>query len=105
MNKIFSLIFILLSSIILFGQNKFKPEPFIIKGQLTDCPEKYLSIFFQNKNGQILIDTLNLDSSGKFYLKTFSLLPIFSLAQYTMGIMIITKSRWHRRKRIHNMKR
>lgn len=65
------LITILFTTNTLIGQNKFKTKPFIIQGQITDCPEKNLKIFFQNKNGQSLMDTLQLDASGKFYLKTF----------------------------------
>lgn len=71
MKRTFALIVILLTSTILFGQNKLKTKPFIIKGQMTDCPEKYLKIFFRNKQGQFLTDTIKLDESGKFYLKTF----------------------------------
>ena len=43
MKRTFALIVYILASIILFGQNKIKTEPFIIKGQITDCPEKYLN--------------------------------------------------------------
>ncbi len=71
MKAIFYLIAILFSSNTLIGQNKIKTKPFIIQGQITDCPEKNLKIFFQNKNGQSLMDTLQLDASGNFYLKTF----------------------------------
>lgn len=65
------LITILFTANTLIGQNKFKTKPFIIQGQITDCPEKNLKIFFQNKNGQSLMDTLQLDALGKFYLKTY----------------------------------
>jgi len=71
MKAIFYLITILFTTTTLIGQNKFKTKPFIIQGQITDCPEKNLKIFFQNKNGQSLMDTLQLDALGKFYLKTF----------------------------------
>lgn len=71
MKRTFVLIAILLTSTILYGQNKFKTKPFIIQGQITNCPEKYLKIYFRDKNGQLLTDTLNLDESGKFYLKSF----------------------------------
>ena len=71
MKKTLGLTLILFSTSILFGQNKVKTDPFIIKGQLTDCPEKYLRIFFNNEDGQLLIDTIPLDKSGNFYLKTF----------------------------------
>jgi len=71
MKRTFALILLSLSGGILFGQNKLKTAPFIIKGQITGCPEKYLKIFFRGKKGQFLIDTIKLDDSGKFYLKTF----------------------------------
>lgn len=48
-----------------------KTEPLIIKGQLTDCPENYVRIFFEDSNGQLLIDTIHIDGNGNFYLKTF----------------------------------
>lgn len=71
MKKTLVLTFILFSTSILFGQIKIKTEPFIIKGQLTECPEKYVRIFFEGKDGQLLIDTIHLDRNGNFYLKTF----------------------------------
>ena len=72
MKRIFTLVFILLSStILLFGQEKFKKDPLIIQVQITNCSEKYLQIYFRDINGDRIIDTLNLDESGKFYLKTF----------------------------------
>lgn len=72
MKKIFTLVFILLAStILLFGQEKFKTDPFIIKGQITNCPEKQLKIYFKDGNGDLIVDTLNLDGSGNFNLMTF----------------------------------
>jgi thiol-disulfide isomerase/thioredoxin len=71
MKKTFALFVTLLIAPILFGQNEPKREPFIIKGQITECPEKYLKIFFLDEKGQSLIDTIKLDESGRFYLKTF----------------------------------
>ena len=71
MKKIIALLFIFFSISSLFGQLKNKPEPFVIKGQLTDCSEKKLGIFFKDKNGQPLVDTIYLDINGNFYLKTF----------------------------------
>lgn len=71
MTKKLALVLTLFSTSILFGQNKLKTEPFIIKGQLIDCTEKYVCIFFEDKDGQPLIDTIHLDTNGNFYLKTF----------------------------------
>ena len=66
---VFALILFNLPS--LFAQSKNKIKPCVLKGQLTECPEKYFEIFFKDKNGQPLIDTINLDVKGNFYLKTF----------------------------------
>lgn len=71
MKLTFSLVIIFFSNAVLWGQNRIKKPPLIIQGQITNCPEKYLNIFFRDINGQILIDTLKLDESGKFYLKTY----------------------------------
>ena len=72
MKRTFTLVFILLSStILLFGQEKFKTAPFIIKGQITNCPEKHLKIHYKDSNGDLIIDTLNLDEYGNFNLMTF----------------------------------
>ncbi|MBC8053140.1 MAG: TlpA family protein disulfide reductase [Sphingobacteriaceae bacterium] len=71
MKKTLVIILILFSTSALLGQNKSKTEAFIIQGQITNCPEKQLKISFRDENQQILTDTLNLDGSGNFYLKTF----------------------------------
>ncbi|MGG9961163.1 TlpA family protein disulfide reductase [Ferruginibacter sp. SUN106] len=71
MKKLSVSLVILLAYSLLFGQNKLNNKPFIIKGQIANCPEKFLPIHFRDKNGQVLIDTLNLDEFGNFYLKTF----------------------------------
>jgi thiol-disulfide isomerase/thioredoxin len=71
MKKIIAVLFIFFSIAPLFGQLKDNPEPFVIKGQLIDCPEKNLKIFFKDKNGQSLVDTIHLDINGNFYLTTF----------------------------------
>ena len=73
MKKIFLFICMLSFATILLGQRNIKAEPLIIKGQLTNCPEKYLRIFFEDKNGALLIDTIPIDKSGNFYLKTFKI--------------------------------
>jgi thiol-disulfide isomerase/thioredoxin len=72
MKLTFSLVIIFFSNAVLWGQNRIKKPPLIIQGQITNCPEKYLNIFFRDINGQILIDTLKLDKSGKFFLKTYN---------------------------------
>jgi len=77
MKKISVFTFIILSSLILFGQKKSKTEPLIepliIKGRLINCPEKTLKIFFEDRNGSLLTDTINLNGNGNFYLKTFKI--------------------------------
>ena len=59
-----------LHSACLCGQTKSDKQDLIIQGQITDCPEKFLRIFFHDKNQQVLVDTIQLDESGKFYFKT-----------------------------------
>ncbi|MHC0068726.1 TlpA family protein disulfide reductase [Nostoc sp. UIC 10890] len=73
MKYIIGLFVLFISNSLLSGQNRTNKIPFIIQGQISNCPEKYLKIFFKNDNGQILIDTLHLDESGRFYLKTYKL--------------------------------
>lgn len=72
MKKAALLILILLPSFALLAQKKQpKAEPFVIQGQLINCQEKWLIIFFKDKNSSALSDTIFLDSTGKFYLKTY----------------------------------
>lgn len=47
--------------------------PLIIQGKLTNSPEKMLKIFFEDANGKFLIDTIKLNDSGEFYLKTYKI--------------------------------
>lgn len=72
MNKTFTILCILLSTtFFLFGQTKHKTEPFIIKGQILNSPEKNLVIHYNDLSVDGFTDTLKLDQSGNFYLKTF----------------------------------
>lgn len=64
-------IIILFTCTTLYGQSKVKTKPFILKGQITDCPEKYLILFLSDNYGLSLQDTLHLDEKGNFYLETF----------------------------------
>jgi len=71
MKKSFTILCLLLStSFFIFGQSKPKTEPFIIQGQILESPEMNLVIQYNNLNADGLCDTLKLDESGKFYLKT-----------------------------------
>ncbi len=70
MKNIILFLFILGLYNLSFGQKKVQPLPFIIQGQITNCPEDYLRIFFKDKNETITIDTLHLDKTGHFYLRT-----------------------------------
>lgn len=71
MKSLFFLLYILCANSSLFGQAKDRHEPFVIKGQLTNSSGKRFYIEFKDKNGQTLMDTINLDIDGNFYLKTF----------------------------------
>lgn len=57
----------------LVAQKKVTPQPLIIKGRLTNCPESYLKIFFYDSDNHLLIDTIPLDKDGSFYLKTYKI--------------------------------
>ena len=57
----------------LYGQKKLAPQPLIIQGQLINCPEKYLNIGFDDKNGERVIDSIPVDKDGRFYLKTYKI--------------------------------
>lgn len=72
MKTVISLITVLFSGTILWAQNQSR-EAFIIQGEIKNCPEKYLKIFFQDEHNEPLTDTLHLDENGKFYLKTYKL--------------------------------
>jgi len=72
MKKLFTVLCLLLSTtLFLFGQPMPKTEPLIIKGQILESPEMNLVIQYNNLNIDGLSDTLRLDQSGNFYLKTF----------------------------------
>jgi len=73
MNYTICLLMILFSPSVLLSQKKSIIKPFIIQGQITNCPEKYLKIFFKDENGQTLIDTIHLNENGNFHLKTYKL--------------------------------
>jgi len=70
MKKTFLLLSILGLFSFSFGQKKVQPLPFIIQGQITNCPESKLMILFKDNNETPTIDTLHLDKTGHFYLKT-----------------------------------
>jgi len=74
MKRLLFTVLSILSINTLFGQVINKTEPFVIQGQLTNCPEKYLKIFFKDSNGKLLIDTLHLNNDGKFYLKSYKVI-------------------------------
>lgn len=72
MKKIFTALCILLSTTTaLLGQTKPKTEPFIISGQITNCPENNLLMQYNDLYEDDATDTLKLDQFGNFYLKTF----------------------------------
>jgi thiol-disulfide isomerase/thioredoxin len=74
MKKLILLIYTCMLSLNLIAQVKGKPQPFIIKGRLANCPEKQVKIFFRDKNNQLTIDTIRLDKDGNFYLKTLDVI-------------------------------
>jgi thiol-disulfide isomerase/thioredoxin len=68
---------ILILSIVIFPNvllaQQAKPQPLIIKGRITNCPEKQLTMFFVDANQQLAMDTMKLDKDGNFYLKTYKI--------------------------------
>lgn len=52
------------------AQTKSNTQPFIIKGQCTDCKNKFIVMSFEDLNGKRYTDTIPLDANGNFYLKT-----------------------------------
>jgi len=71
MKKSFTILcLLLLTSIFLFGQTKPKTEPFIIHGQISNCPENILIMHYDDY-ADGAADTIRLDLSGNFYLKTY----------------------------------
>ncbi len=48
-------------------------EPLILRGKLSNSPEKMLTIYFHDEHNQLLFDTLHLNDKGEFYLKTFKI--------------------------------
>lgn len=48
-------------------------QPLIIQGKLTNSAEKMLKIFFEDANGKFILDTIRLNDSGEFYLKTYKI--------------------------------
>ena len=72
MKSTFPLVCLLFSTVLLFGQPK-KFEPLIIEGQIYNSNEKHLTFSYQNNNGEEFNDTIKLDATGKFYLKTYNI--------------------------------
>ncbi len=54
-------------------QGSKNSRPLIVRGQLFNCPEKTLLIWFHDEHGIAVSDTITLDESGKFYLETTKL--------------------------------
>ena len=73
MSKIFLLSLLTFLNLVLFGQSIIKQEPFIFKGQLKECPEKFLVLYFEDDNYLNLSDTININEDGTFYLKSFKI--------------------------------
>lgn len=53
------------------AQRRSNTRPLILRGQLTDCPDRFLVMSFEDLNGQQFTDTIHLDPKGNFYLKTW----------------------------------
>jgi thiol-disulfide isomerase/thioredoxin len=60
------------SSSLSFGQAGGNTRPFVIRGQITNFQGKQLLLVIKDE-GRFLVDTLPLDTEGRFYLKTHKL--------------------------------
>lgn len=54
------------------AQQKIR-EPLILRGKLSNSPEKILKIFLYDENDKLILDTLHLNDEGEFYFKTFKI--------------------------------
>jgi len=74
MKTMFSILFFFLF-IDLFGQNFNQiNQPFIIKGQLSECQVEFIRFFYEDQDGIVKWDTFNFDKDGKFYFETLKIL-------------------------------
>lgn len=48
-------------------------QPLILQGKLSNSPEKMLKIFFYDADNKMILDTIHLNDSGAFYLKTYKI--------------------------------
>src|ERR1700744_45361 len=68
MRKTCILLFILLSSVQLFGQNK-PPKPFILQGRLSNFPSRSFYLYFDDGNNRVT-DSATVDKDGNFRLES-----------------------------------
>ena len=73
MKKIKSIVAFLFTSVTLFGQDNVQTKALIIKGQIENCSERYLEVFYLDIYGRQLVDTIFLDSCGGFYFKSIKI--------------------------------
>ncbi len=64
------LLFTIVPAICSFGQQN---PPLILKGRITNSPEKILFCYYKNEHSEQLTDTLLLDDEGNFYLETYTI--------------------------------
>jgi len=70
MRKLILFIFLLILPVLSFGQNgNGETKPFIIQGQLSNVPEKQISLQFRDDDKFVNIE-ISLNDDGKFYLKS-----------------------------------
>lgn len=72
MKKLSLLVLLLCYTFSVIGQTK-QAEPLIIQGKLTNTTEKMIKIFFEDEYGRYVIDTININPDGTFYLKTYDI--------------------------------
>lgn len=65
------IILVLVASLAATAQTNKSTEPLILRGKLSNSPERKLKVFFYDEHGVLSVDTILLDADGTFFLKTY----------------------------------
>lgn len=67
-----AIILLLVNSLAVTAQtNKPTAEPLVLRGKLSNSPEKKFNVIFYDEHGVEIIDTISLNPDGTFFLKTY----------------------------------
>jgi len=70
MHKYLNLIFCLFSFTVLSAQDKAKPAPFVLKGQITEFTDSHVFLTYETAKGISIVDTVPVSNDGRFFFKT-----------------------------------